>query len=143
MQTHSDSELNNALDWDLVVWSRLNAILCGPQATIDAAFSSLRGRLEPPLHEWSFTSGSPLPSINGGTLVVSGFDGTALDEQRAFLDWLDAHHAVRVITLTEVPLYDLVQSGSMLESLYYRLNSIYCALDPNCTSGSLGRSSAA
>jgi hypothetical protein len=38
--------------------------------------------------------------------------------------------------LSEVPLFDLVAAGAVLEQLYYRLNLIYCALDRNCGSGS-------
>jgi hypothetical protein len=36
MPTHTDGELNIIFDWDLLVWSRLNAMLCGPKATLDA-----------------------------------------------------------------------------------------------------------
>lgn len=143
MPTHADGDVNSTFDWDLLVWSRLNAILCGPTVTLDATFSSLRAHLELPLHEWSFTSGSPLPSMTTGTLITTDLFGTTLEQQRAFLAWLDTHHAVRVITLSETPLYDLVQSGEMIETLYYRLNPIYCVLDPDCRSGTVDRNSAA
>ena len=143
MPTHADGELNNTFDWDLLAWSRLNAILCGPRRTLEVTLSSLRDHLELPLHDWSLTSGSPLPSMTTGTLIVTDVVGTTLEQQRSFLAWLDAHHAVRIITLSETALYDLVRDGTMIEALYYRLNPIYCALDPNCRSGSVDRSSAA
>ena len=143
MPTHADGKLNNTFDWDLLVSSRLNAILCGDKATLDATLASLRDHLELPLNEWAFTSASPLPSMNTGTLIATGFVGTTLEHQLAFLGWLDIHHAVRIITLTETPLYDLVRNGSLIETLYYRLNPIYCVLDPNCRSGSVDRNSAA
>jgi hypothetical protein len=143
MPTHSDSELNEGFDWDLLVESRLNAILCGDSESVDLGLTSLRNHLQLPLHEWSFRDGSPAPSIHTGTLIVTDVAGTTLDEQRAFLAWLDAHHAVRVITLSESPLYDLVRNGVMLEHLYYRLNPIYCALDRSRISDNLGRISAA
>ena len=143
MPTHSDKELNKSFDWDLLVSSRLNAILCGNQAALDATLASLRDHLELPLQEWSFSSGSPLRSMNVGTLITRDIDATTLDEQRMFLEWLEGHRAVRVITVSGTPLYDLVRSGSMIETLYYRLNPIYCALDPTCTSGSVDSSSAA
>jgi transcriptional regulator of acetoin/glycerol metabolism len=78
-----------------------------------------------------------------GTLIATDLAGTPLEQQHVFLDWLGAHHAVRIITLSETPLYDLVRDGAMIETLYYRLNPIYCALDPNCRSGSVDSSSAA
>jgi hypothetical protein len=143
MPTHADGDVNSTFDWDLLVWSRLNAILCGPRVTLDATFSSLRVHLELPLHEWSFASGTPLPSMTTGTLIVTGVIGASLEEQHAFLAWLDTHHAVRIITLSETPLYDLVQAGAIIDTLYYRLNPIYCALDPDCRSGSVDRNSAA
>ena len=68
--------------------------------------------------------------------MVTDLVGATLEQQRVFLEWLDAPRAVRVITLSEVPLYDLVAAGALLEQLYYRLNPIYCALDRNCGSGS-------
>ena len=143
MPTHPDKELSDALDWDLLVQSRLNAILCGDSLTVDLTVASLRDHLQLPLHEWSFLGGSPLPSIHTGTLIVTDVAGTTLEEQHAFLWWLDAHHAVRVITLSESPLYDLVRDGVLLEHLYYRLNPIYFALNRTCISDNLGRSSAA
>ena len=68
--------------------------------------------------------------------MVTGLVGATLEEQCVFLEWLNAHRAVRVITLSEVPLFDFVAAGTLLEPLYYRLNPIYCALDRNCGSGS-------
>ena len=68
--------------------------------------------------------------------MVTDLIGATLEEQRVFLEWLNAHRAVRVITLSEVPLFDFVGAGTLLEQLYYRLNPIYCALDWNCGSGS-------
>ena len=135
--------MNDSFDWDLLVQSRLNAILCGDSVTVDLTLASLRDHLQLPLHEWSFRGGSPSPSIHTGTLIVTDVAGTTLEEQRAFLAWLDAHHAVRVITLSESPLYDLVRNGLLIEHLYYRLNPIYCALDRSCISDNLGRISAA
>ena len=107
MPTHSDSELSDSFDWDLLVQSRLNAILCGDSVTVDLTLTSLRDHLQLPLHEWSFRGGTPSPSIHTGTLIVTDVAGTTLEEQRAFLAWLDAHRNIRVITLSESPLYDL------------------------------------
>jgi hypothetical protein len=143
MPTHSDTELSDSFDWDLLVESRLNAILCGDSVTVDLTLTSLRDHLQVPLHEWSFRGGTPSPSIHVGTLIVTDVAGTTLEEQRAFLGWLDAHRDIRVITLSEGPLYDLVRDGLLIEQLYYRLNPIYCALDRSCLSDNLGRSSAA
>ena len=124
----SNRELRGSFDWDLFVQSRLNVILCGDSVTVDLTLTSLRDHLQLPLHMWSFRGGTPSPSIHAGTLIVTDVVGTSLEEQRGFLAWLDAHRAVRVITLSKNPLYDLVRDGVLLEQLYYRLNPIYCAL---------------
>ena len=128
--------MNDVLDWNLLISSRLNAILCGNRSNLDVTFSRLCAHLALPLHEWSFAEGSPLPSITKGTLMVTDLVGATLEEQRRLLEWLNTPRAVRVITLSEVPLFDLVVAGTLLEQLYYRLNPIYCALDRSCGSGS-------
>ena len=90
----------------------------------------------PSITRMVFRQGLPLPSITKGTLMVTDLVGATLEEQRVLLEWLNAPRAVRVITLSEVPLFDFVVAGTLLEQLYYRLNPIYCALDWSCGSGS-------
>jgi hypothetical protein len=130
--------MNEKFDWDLLISSRLNAILCGSRTNLDVMLSRVRAQLGHPLHEWSFVEGSYLPPIANGTLVVRDLDAATLEEQRRFLDWLTAHRAVRVITLSEVSLFDLTVAGALLVELYYRLNPIFCALDWNRSTGSTG-----
>lgn len=130
--------MNEKFDWDLLISSRLNAILCGSRANLEVMLARVREHLGHPLHEWSFVGGSHLPSIANGTLVVRDLDAATLEEQRRFLEWLAVHRAVRVITVSEVSLFDLTLAGALLVELYYRLNPIFCALDWSRTSGSTG-----
>jgi hypothetical protein len=130
--------MTEKFDWDLLISSRLNAILCGSRTNLETMLSRVRDHLGHPLHDWSFVEGSYLPPIANGTLVVRDLDAATLDEQRRFLDWLVAHRAVRVITLSEVSLFDLTVAGALLVELYYRLNPIFCALDWNRAAGSTG-----
>jgi hypothetical protein len=145
VSTYVDDTLNESFDWDLLVTSRLNAILCGDRPTLDVNLRLLRAHLELPLHEWSCVGEPSLPSIANGTLIVTDLVGATLDQQRAFLEWLDAHDAVRVVSVSERPVFDLVARGLLLEQLYYRLNPVYCTLSPNARPGSTrpGHSSAA
>jgi hypothetical protein len=122
----SDRDCSDAFDWNLLITSPLNAILCGNRAILDETLSSLRAHLAVPLYEWSCNDGSRLPSISTGTLIVSGLDHATVAHQRAFLEWLDTHDRVRVITLSERPLFHRVKRGALIEELYYRLNLIYC-----------------
>ena len=146
MPTHSDSELNDGFDWDLLVESRLNAISVRRLGIVDFTLTSLRDHLQrgAPAARMVFPGRIAVAVDSHGNMIVTDVAGTTLDEQRAFLAWLDAHHDVRVITLSESPLYGLVRdAGGCFEHLYYRLNPIYCALDRSCISDNLGRSSAA
>jgi hypothetical protein len=74
--------MNDVYDWDLLISSRLNAILYGNRSNLDVTFSSLCAHLALPLHEWSFVEGSSLPSITRGTLIVTDLVGAPLEEQR-------------------------------------------------------------
>jgi hypothetical protein len=147
LSTSPADELNDSLDWDLLVTSRLNAILCGDRPAIGFTLSMLRAHLALPLHEWSCAGGSPPPhpTNTSGTLIVTDLGDATVDQQHLLLDWLDAHDALRVITVSERPLFGLVERGMLLEQLYYRLNPMYCILSLECRSGStsLDRSSAA
>jgi len=122
--------MNDVSEWHLLISSGVNAILCGNRANLDTALSRLCPYLVFPVHEFSFIRHSSLPSMAKGTLIVADVN-TTLVEQRMFLEWLNAHSGVRVITLSEVSLFDLVVAGSLLEDLYYHLNPIYYALARN------------
>lgn len=130
--TYPDNKLNDSSDWDLLVTSRLNAILCGDQKMLDVTLSILVNHLDLPVREWSGTEGLPLPPIASGTLMVADLAGATLDQQRVLLAWLDGHDAVRVITVCLGPLFGLVGQGLLLEGLYYRLNPMYFTLSPDC-----------
>ena len=130
--------MKESVDWDLIVTSSLNAILCGDRGTIDANLGILRAHLKLPVCEWSRTARAPLPSIQGGTLIVTDLEGATCEEQRTLLAWLDGHAGVRVITLSEGSVFELVTRGELLEQLYYRLNHIYLALSPDCGTHATG-----
>ena len=124
----SNRELTDSFDWNLLVQSRLNAILCGDSVTVDLTLTSLRNHLQLPLHEWSLRGGTPSPSDSRWNVDCDRRRRHDSGRTVAFLGWLDAHRPIRVITLSGSPLYDLVRDGALLEQLYYRLNPIYCAL---------------
>jgi hypothetical protein len=143
--TQTDDTVIEPLDWDLIVTSRLNAIICGDRDALDARIGMLGDHLEAPVLEWSCAREPSPPSMAGGTLIVKEIEAASPNQQRVLLGWAGAHGAVRIITVTEAPLFDLVAGGTLIEQLYYRLNAIYCALSPRCSFSSTGadRSSAA
>jgi hypothetical protein len=65
-----------------------------------------------------------VPHALGGTCVVLDAAGLTRDQQHALRKRLEREPDLRLITLSAVPLYPLVQSGQFDETLYYRLNTI-------------------
>jgi hypothetical protein len=59
-----------------------------------------------------------------GTYVVGGVEGLTRDQQSALLNRLNQEPPLRVIAISAVPLYPLVQSKGFDDTLYYRLNTI-------------------
>jgi Sigma-54 interaction domain len=108
---------------ELIVTARINAMLYGPPAALDAAFSRLLPHLHAPLHRRSGGSDWSFAGLSAGTLVLEHAAACSRDQQQALMQWLDAANgAVQVITLTNQPLVALVKSGAFLAALYYRLN---------------------
>jgi len=66
-----------------------------------------------------------LPDTKDGTLVLRDVAALTLAQQVQLYDWLSTGGAtLQVISLTTLPLRELVEDGAFLESLYYRLNVI-------------------
>jgi hypothetical protein len=59
-----------------------------------------------------------------GTCLVANALLLTRDQQQALLRRLNRRSNLRLVTLSAVPLYPLVQSGYFAEALYYRLNTI-------------------
>jgi hypothetical protein len=68
-----------------------------------------------------------------GTCLIGNALALSPDQQHALRKRLDGGPALRLITLSPVPLYPLVQSGQFDETLYYRLNTITMDLTPAST----------
>ena len=48
----------------------------------------------------------------------------SLSDQQLFLDWLDRRESARVLTGSPRAIFPLVQEGSPVADLYYRLNAV-------------------
>jgi Sigma-54 interaction domain len=114
-------------EWQLIVQGS-SALLQGSQRALKAAVSALEPSLRSPHHTASGVRLS-LPSNAVGTLFLEHVAECSTEQQHALLEWLDgAPQRVQVIALIERPLFDLVECGGFLSSLYYRLNTIYLDL---------------
>jgi transcriptional regulator of acetoin/glycerol metabolism len=60
------------------------------------------------------------------TLLSCDVATMSLDQQRALLSWLDqvAPGQTQVVSTTNLELFPLVEHGTFLEALYYRLNTM-------------------
>ena len=115
-------------EWELILRTGSNAFLQGPQRALRAAVTALEPCLRSPQYTASGRRWS-LPPDAAGTLFLEHVEECSTEQQQALVDWLDAAvRPVQVITMTERPLFDLVERGALLSSLYYRLNTIHLIL---------------
>ncbi len=71
-----------------------------------------------------------LPPDRTGTLVLDDVAALRIDQQIALSDWLGSRRSdVRVVSLTDAPLAQLVESGMFLEGLLHRLGEVQLDLD--------------
>ncbi len=110
-------------DWSLLRTSRANVLVTGPPDATRAFVAAILPHLNGPVYEGSTGDALPIAPA-GGTVILQ--DVAAFDpvQQQRLLTWLDEPRSgrTRVISLTATRLYDLVQAGTFLEPLYYRLN---------------------
>src|SRR5687768_16699541 len=127
---HTDVSLAHVEDWELVSAARVNIWLKGPQRTTRAAVASIRSSLTRPVV--TLRAGASLDflrrSSSIGTLILEDASALRLDDQRRLLAWLDAAAGTRVISSTTSPIPPLIKAGVYLDSLYYRLNTVYVEL---------------
>jgi DNA-binding NtrC family response regulator len=72
-----------------------------------------------------------LSVIDDGTVVLENADEYRMKEQRAVQDWLAYTGAgIQLITTTGKSLFELVEQGRFIDSLFYLLNTVY--LDLSC-----------
>jgi hypothetical protein len=116
-------------DWRAVVYGRANLLLEGSPADIDRHVASLTRRLGCPIH--IFRAEAPPQFVERTAIVVQEVGRLSLNDQQLLLSYLDnTDHRVQVISTSSVPLFQLLQHGSLLPDLYYRLNIIRMVLDP-------------
>jgi hypothetical protein len=112
-------------EWLVLRARRPNVLLTGAHATIEVVMATLRPYLSLPIFYWA--PGVPLPSPRDvGTLLICDVATLCLEQQQILLSWLD--HVVpgqtQVVSTTGLELFALVEQGTFLEALYYRLNIV-------------------
>ena len=116
-------------EWDLILQTRANVLLLGSECALKGWVSALERSLDPPQNTVSAARWS-LPSGSAGTLFIEQVAHCTIEQQHELLDWLDGPvQSVQVITTTEQPVFDLVECGTFLSPLYYRLNTVHITVD--------------
>jgi hypothetical protein len=113
---HGQSATNAELEWALTSLSA-NVLVVGPTERV---LPIVRACVSEAVIVWS----DGIPPDLTGTCIVSNAALLTRDHQNALAGRLDRGPRVRIVTLSTVALYTLVQAGDFDETLYYRLNTI-------------------
>jgi hypothetical protein len=117
-------------DWVAIMKAKPNVLICGEPMFIDSFLELLAGHCASPIRRISHSGAlGVLSAIEDGTVVLENADQYKESEQQAVLDWLaNTGPAIQLITTTGKPLFELVEQGQFLDSLFYRINTMYLEL---------------
>lgn len=113
-----------AFDWQLIVNTRPNLLVEGPQESTESLIAVLASVSPEPLRDWRLSAeGAAAP-----TLLVRDVDELTVEEQRQLMDRMRGTEGQpmprQIISTSATAVFSLVERGLFLEDLYYRLNSI-------------------
>jgi hypothetical protein len=105
---------------------RVNLLLVGIDGMVWSVLRTLLPNLEEPVVSWCPGESLVLPlAVRSGTLVLHDVGVMPLDQQSQLLKWLeDSRCRTQVISMTSTSLLPRVQSGTFIDTLYYRLNTV-------------------
>ena len=117
---------------------RVNLLVIGPEDAVDEVLSVVTRDLKPAAAPGDGTLVGhwrpgkpfllPLPSRTG-TLILRDVDTLVDEDQRKLVAWLEeAAGCVQVVSTASTSLMPLVEAGVFMQTLYYRLNTIYMDL---------------
>jgi hypothetical protein len=115
------------VDANSLAQSRANALIVGDRLAVMRVLTVIWPSLKKSVR-WVEGTRLSLPLEPDGTLILEEGDRLSERDQRDLLEWLNVHgQSVRVLTTSSRPLFPLVEAGSFLDSLYYRLNHVVIA----------------
>ena len=114
------------VDLLLMGMPRVNLLLIAPDGVVRYVLESLLLDLKEPIARWRAGDPLVLPPIDEhGTLVLHEVGFMTLDDQRRLLGWLERMEGrTQVIATSTTALMSLVQAGTFIDTLYYRLNTV-------------------
>ena len=105
-------------EWRVILSSRPNVLIEGPEAAIEAMLRALRPHCREPLSYWGDALGDQRPP----TLIVRDAPALTATDQQRLLRWLDQGERSQVLSTSTQSLFFLVERGQFLADLFYRLN---------------------
>jgi hypothetical protein len=111
-------------EWRVARGGTASLLLAGPNAVVEAILDALRPHFREPVEVWNPGSGLVLSPDGGtGTLILRDVSAMPRDDQHRLCDWLAVTAGrTRVVSTTRQPLFPLLEAGTFVETLYYRLN---------------------
>ncbi len=111
----------------LVEQHRVNLLLMGRAEIVQPMVEALAARFHQPVGTWSPGERLVLPPAERtGTMVINDVGALGLPDQIQLLEWLgSACGRTQVVSTTPSPLLPRVQSGKFIDTLYYRLNTVF------------------
>ena len=114
------------VDLLLMGMPRVNLLLIAADGVVRYVIESLLLDLQEPIARRKPGEHLTLPSpSDGGTLVIHDVGSLSADDQLRLLDWLErAEGRTQVVSTSSTPLLPRVASGTFIDTLYYRLNTV-------------------
>jgi hypothetical protein len=118
-------------DWNVLQTAHPNVLLIGSDPAITGFLQLLLPLLQPPVAHRA-NGELDLPAVPGGTLILRDVQRLDSSDQQRLAVWMsEPMRRTQVISTASCPLYPLVESKILAESLFYSLNVIMLALtDP-------------
>ena len=117
-------------EWSVIQRTQLHVLFVGPAASVNPALARLRPHLRGPVSYWRPAIATDPTWTTRGALVIWDVDTLDCEQQKRLLAWMEGRGAnVQVVSIAERPVFPLVWRKVFLEALYYRLNTLYVALE--------------
>lgn len=128
-QLREDWRLARAAHVDLTLMGmpRVNLLLVGADSAIQAVLDLLLTDLRQPVMRWRAGERLVLPRVGrAGTIILHDVGAMEYEDQQRLLEWLDrAAGRAQIISTTAESLMPRLESREFIDTLYYRLNTVY------------------
>jgi hypothetical protein len=114
-------------EWRVARRGTASLLLAGPDVVVETIIDALLPHFRQPIEVWRPGSGAVLAPDGGTrTLILRDVGAMPREDQRRLSDWLEvAASGTQVVSTTRQSLFPLLGAGTFMETLYYRINTLY------------------